>query len=226
MIIGAFLKIAHIFLSFLFYGESLRHTRASCLAEYGNYLYKAGDIDRAIKYYKRALLFDQDNFYAHSGSAASLVRKGLFQEALDHCNKALTAKSDESLRFLLIAIYELLGQQEAAKQVFEQTASLNKNLVPVYQRMAYAYVQFGLYQSAESCCLKAIQYTQDAAVQAILLSNLAEIHKKQERIREARSEFEKVLQLSPDKSLRKLAVTRLSQISRMTNKEGGWLINK
>ncbi|MGD0886241.1 MAG: hypothetical protein ABSA46_15455 [Thermodesulfovibrionales bacterium] len=76
-------------------GESLSKIKSMCLLDYANYLEKGNEIEKAIAHYKKAVLLDLSNRYAHGRLSAVLISKRQFEAALDYCNQAIMIKLEK-----------------------------------------------------------------------------------------------------------------------------------
>jgi tetratricopeptide (TPR) repeat protein len=73
MSLGLVLRIIYRIFIMLFVGEKLKKIRLACLVDCGNYFHEKKRIDKAIKYYQKALHVDSRDYYANIGLAGALV---------------------------------------------------------------------------------------------------------------------------------------------------------
>jgi len=185
-------------------GETFRHTKATCLVAYGDYLNEPETVDKAVQYFRKALLHEPDNVHAHAGLASAFITKGLFTEALHHCLKAALPKPTLRSDLLLIVIFEFVGQEHKAKEILSRITTLFCDNDPpsALSRLAYTYFVFGFYDKAEFYSKQALRL---APERPKLHGNLAWLYVAQNRYKEAIEEMEIVRQLATDKSLREYA---------------------
>jgi tetratricopeptide (TPR) repeat protein len=210
-------KISERFFCMFWHGEKYNDIKSSCLVDYANFLHEKKKLDQAIGYYEMALRFNSENYYAYSGLAAVFAEKKLFKEALDCWNKATSIKAPDILmNFLLIVIYESLGEKPLAREVLQKTLKFfDNNLADALDRVAYTYFTLGMYHEAETYCLEALHVNPN---EAGIHYNLATVLRDQKKFQEAKAELQKVLDLTSDKRYRKFAIKTIRQIDSMSNK--------
>lgn len=193
------------------YGEKLSDIKSMCFVDYANYFHDKRNIEKAIEYYNKALRLNPNNYYSYGGLAAAFVEKRKFREALEYCNKAIEIKKQDILIYiLLVVIYESLGETILAKDAFRKALKyFDNNLAAIYNRLANIYFQLGLHKEAEYYCKEAIKIDPN---EAGLHNNLAKIYLSQEKIKEAKDEFQKVLELTSDKRYKKYAIDNIKNL--------------
>lgn len=192
-------------------GEKFSNIRSMCLIEYANYLHDKKDIEKAIVHYNKALELDSNNYYAYGGLTAAFIEKRLFRVALEHYNKALAIKKSDFLMYILgVIIYESLGESVLAKEASDNALKFfNNNLAALYNHLSYTYFNFNIKEKAEFYCKEAIKIDPS---EAGLHNNLAKIYLAEEKFYEAKDEFQKVLELTSDRSYKRYAIENIKKI--------------
>jgi tetratricopeptide (TPR) repeat protein len=184
-----FMTVINMFLT----GENVKNIKSMCLVEYANYLHDKKDIDDAINYYKRALRLNSNNYYAYWGVTAGLMEKGLFNQAIDSCNKAISIKSTTRLFILQSVIYNALGETNLAEEALQKTVKyFDKKMDVAYDALAYTCYFLNMLDAAENYAKEALAINPN---EAGLHYNLAKIYLKKHQNQMAKEEFQKVLQL-------------------------------
>lgn len=212
MMIKLIFKIIGRFYHMFWYGEKFNEIISVCLVDYANYLHDKKDIKKAIEYYNKALSLDSNNYYAYGGLTAAFIEKRLFKEALEYYNKAITIKKPDILMcILLVIIYESLGESILAREALDNALKFfDNNLAALYNHLAYTYFNFDMNEKAEFYCKEAIKIVPN---EAGLHNNLAKIYLAHEKFYEAREEFQKVLELTSDRSYKKYAIENIKKIN-------------
>jgi len=83
-----------------FVGEKFRRIKLACLVDCGNYFHERKDLEKAMRYYRRALTLDPDDYYANIGLAGALAANKLFRESLGFFKKAISTKKADILTSL------------------------------------------------------------------------------------------------------------------------------
>ena len=192
--LGLISKIFITVYSMFFTGEKVKNIKSMCHVEYANYLYDKKDFQNAENQYRQAIKLNADNYYAYCGMTAGLMAKGLFQDALDYCNKSLSIKPHVSLFILQAVIYSALGKSNLAEESCQKTLKYFQNkLDEAYDAVAHRCYQFGILEAAEHFINKALVVN---PAEAGIHYNLANIYLKMQKNQMAKIEFQKVLGLS------------------------------
>ena len=208
------LKLFERVFSRFFVGDKTKDIVAICFVDIAHYLHvKKKNLDGAIKYYRKAIDLNPSSYYAYAGLAAAFAEKGLFREALDYCDKAVAIRQpDKLMSFLLIVVYESLGQNELARELLNKTKLFyNKDISGSYNQLAATYFQLGFYKKTEYYYREAINIHPTVA---IFHSNLARVYLSQGKLSEARDEFQKVLELSRNKRNKKFASKNIRSLEK------------
>jgi tetratricopeptide (TPR) repeat protein len=195
----------------LCHGEKYRDIKSQCFVDFANYLHDKKNVEKARKYYERALTFNGANYYAYAGLATVSIENKKYQEALDYCTQAISIKDNDILmKFLLVVVYKSLGETILAEETLKKTLNyFNNNLAAVYNRLSYTYVKFGFYKEAEHYCNEAVNISPN---EAGLHNNLAKIYLFEKNFSQAREEFCKVMELTSDRRYRKYAHENIKKI--------------
>lgn len=211
-----FISIIERCFHMFFVGEKFNDIKSVCLCDYANFLIDKKDFEKAIKYFKKSITLNPDNFYAYWGHASILTRKKLFAQALEACNKALSIKANVQLVILQSIIYHSLGELIIAEEAFNKTLKyFNNDLSVAYDQLAYTYCFYEMYEEAEYYFKEALK---DNPSEAGIHYNLALVYSARKQYRMARDEFQKVLDLSVNKndySYKKRAQEEITKITRL-----------
>lgn len=192
-------------------GEKFNDIKSLCFTEYANFLMVKKNIEKAAKFYDMAICLKPNNPYAYAGLAGVQVEERLFKEALESCNKALSIKPGGRRFVLQSIIYKLLGDNVFAEKAIQDALKyFRNNLGDVYNRLAYTYYEFRMYEEAEYYCKELIKMYPDSGSTH---SNLAKIYLSQEKFQEAKDEFQKGLELTSDKRYKKYATENIKSIN-------------
>jgi tetratricopeptide (TPR) repeat protein len=158
-LIKLILKMIGFIYGMLFTGENIKNIKSTCQVEYANYLHDIQDIEKAIKYYNKAISSNANNYYAYGSLAAALFEKKQFRQALEYCKKAGSIKpSGISVKILSFVIYDILDEANLAKEVLQYILKFYENdLIAGYDRLAYTYYQVGMHKKAEHYCKEALK---------------------------------------------------------------------
>ncbi len=196
-------------------GEKISDIKSMCLVDYANFLHRKKKIEKAIKLYMKAIHFKTNNFYAYSGLAAALVTKKSFNQALDYCNKALAIKPNGRPFILLSIIYKSLGQSDLAEDAFQKSLKYyENNSVAAYDRLAYTYWSYNMFDKAEYYCKKAISLNPD---DPSIHYHLAAVYSAKKQYQMAIYEYQKVLELTSDRKYIKYAKKEINILQKSKN---------
>lgn len=192
-----------------FTGENIKNIKSMCSVEYANYLDKKKNIQEAKKYYNKAIILNDNNYYAYCGLASALLREKQLEQAIEYSKKANAIKPSLWGYITLYIIYDSLGEADLAKEVFQHILKYYKNMAAVYNQLSYTYFKLGMYKEAENYCKAAIKIEPG---EVNIHYNLANVYLSQEKYQEARDEFNYVLCVTHDKRYKKLAMKRIEKI--------------
>jgi tetratricopeptide (TPR) repeat protein len=197
------LNLIYRFLIMFFVGEKFGAIKLASLVDCGHYFYEKKDLEKAIKYYRRALTLDPDYYYANIGLARALVVNKSFTESLHFFKKAASTKKPDLLTLLLLLIaYEGLSEDDSAKEVFKKILEyFNNNQTAAYDRLSYTCFELNMFKEAEHYVKEALKISPN---EAGLHYNLGKIYFSEEILAEAQREFQKALELTSVKSEKRL----------------------
>jgi tetratricopeptide (TPR) repeat protein len=204
-----------------FVGEKFNKIKLACLVDCGNYFHERKDLQKAIKYYEKALRIDPNDYYATIGLAGALAANKSFRESISFFKKGISIKKPDLLTLILMFIaYEALSETESAKEVLSEILKLfGSDKAAVYERLSYTYFQLGMLKEAECYIKKLLEFYPNNPSPHF---NLGNIFLAQGNFKNAREEFEKVLELSSgnsDMMFVKYARKEIRNIERKTKVE-------
>jgi tetratricopeptide (TPR) repeat protein len=207
-----FFKIFDQIIYRLLDGTRIEEIKSYWFTEYAHYLMDNNHFEKATKSYNTAIRLTANNHHAYNGLAYAQVKKGLFKEALESCNKAITLHPDGRFFVLQSVIYKLLNENILSEHSLQSALKyFDNNLTAVYNNAAYTYREFGMYDEAEYCCKQVLkQYPEEAGAHF----NLASIHLSKKQLELARQEFQKGFALAGNKRYRKYAQKEIRKIEK------------
>jgi Flp pilus assembly protein TadD len=221
MSIGLIVRVVNRYLSMFLMGETIKNIKSMCMVEYGNYFIDKGAFGKAMVYYRKALKYNTNNYYACGGLAATLLENKEYEDALEQCKKAISLKNtDPELNILIAVIYESKGMDGLFKEQLDHILKLcTGDEAAVYNRMAYTYRRLNRYKEAEQYIKKAIKVEPHKVAYH---NNLASIYLYQNDLSGAKDEYQKVIDLAKtkeDKRFKKYATYHLKEIEMKTGEE-------
>jgi len=206
-------RIISIVYGMLFVGEPVNNIKSACYVEYANYLHDNKKIEKAITYYNKAISLNINNYYAHGSLAATFFEKKQFKQSLEYCKSASSIKAGISVDILSHVIYEALGEYSLAKEMLQHILEFyKKDLVAAYDRLSYAYFQVNMHKEAEYYCKEALKINPSAAN---FHYNLGMINLAQNKLLEAKGEFNKVLELANSRRYKRYAINKIVNINNL-----------
>lgn len=147
---------------------------------------------QAEKFYRRGMKLGGMGHKNEGAFGVLLLKKGSFEEALEHFNNSLSQKDCKGqLRSLIrmnraIAWFRL-GQSDKALEALED---LHKNFrgIRVYQTLGYVYTALRMYDKAEPYNLEACEYEPEDAV---ILDNTGQMYLEMGQPEKAKGYFQK-----------------------------------
>ncbi len=115
------------------------------------------DIDKAMLYYSKAITLNSNNHYAYGGLAAAQVDKGLLEQALESCKKAISIKESVVLFILENLIFRSLGQPLLAEAARQRAVKFWGGNLAAYIDLSNLYLKFNMYEEAEYYCKEALK---------------------------------------------------------------------
>lgn len=194
----------------LLHGDRVKEIVSLSLVDYANYLYDKKDIDKADRYFRKALEYNPQNYYAYGGLATIYISRQLFKEALGFCDKGIALKPDILLFILRYVIYNSLDKVDSAEKALQKIlVFFNNDKAAAYDRLAYTYFEFEMYEKAKHYCKEAIKIEPKEAGPHY---NLAKIYQAKGQSQLAKEEFQKVLVLTSNKRYRKHAEKEIERL--------------
>ncbi len=194
----------------LLHGERVKEIISLSFVDYANYLFDKEDIDRSDRYFRKALDYSPQNYYAYGGLATIHISRQLFKEALGFCDRGITLKPDILLYILQHVTYNALDDTDSAEKVLQKIlVFFNNEKAAAYDRLAYTYYKFGMYGKAEYYCKEAIKFEPKEAGPHY---NLGKIYQAKGQHQLAKEEFQKVLVLTGNKKYRKYAKMEIGKM--------------
>ncbi|GAB4441312.1 MAG: hypothetical protein Kow00120_09760 [Anaerolineae bacterium] len=165
----------------------------------GNLAYHAGELDRAMSFYQRALALDPDAAPAHAALATVYLRTGQTALAGTHFEKAAASEADPRTLALILndraIYYRRTGELDKALEDLNRAISLRPDLAHAHVTLGDVYRDKGEYQQAVESYRNAIALDPTLAV---AYNNLAWlfIDKLQENLGEAMHLAQRAVELS------------------------------
>lgn len=158
-----------------------------------------GDSDSARKAYLRATDIDPTLGDAWVNLAGMYMRDGSYDRALRSYKAGIRSDGENlALRVGLIGALRGLGRLDEAYDEAKAALKINANSPEVYNNLGLIYLDRGQLELAQFTYQKAL-YTLDGADQnALLHCNLGIVYVRQAKRAEAKTSFEKALELDPD----------------------------
>jgi Tfp pilus assembly protein PilF len=218
MHLKVFLALVDSFYRMLFVGDRLVDMKILYYTREGYDFRRKGDTKRAAESYEKALNLDPQNFYAHSGLATILASDNKFEAALAHANQAAHSNTRDvrrvqqvSLDCLQLAILEMLGESDSVKSLLDKLLLSHKgSLVDVYNRLAFTYLDLGIYSGAERYSEKTIAMEPNVPG---FHQNLAAVLLAQHKPEEAKAALIKALEVSHTRKERRTIERQIARIT-------------
>ena len=124
----------------------------------GNKAYKRGDLDKATKYYQKAVTFDEEYYLAFYQLGVLEKKMGNSDQAVSYFNKAIKIKPDfHKAWFTLGTSYEADNNLDSAIVKYSKAIELNSGYTKAYGNLGNIYTIKEDYSSAKDVLLMAIQ---------------------------------------------------------------------
>jgi tetratricopeptide (TPR) repeat protein len=149
------------------FGHALKVTKNNYLAHnnLGLALFAEGETEEAIAHYNEALNIKPirpDHILVYNNRGIAYHRLGLYQNALDDLNKAISMKPDYADAYSNRGIvYSNLNRNELALEDFNKAVQLKPDYADLYNNRGVAYAKLGHYQTAIDDFSKAIDLNPD-----------------------------------------------------------------
>ncbi len=212
-----FLSILERIFSMFMAGEKISDIKSLCFTDYAYFLnVKRKNYKKAIRFNNMAIRLKPDNPYAYTGLASAQIKEGLFRDALESCNKAISIKPSGPRFILQSLIYKLLYDDSlSGKAIQEALRFFDNNLLSVYNELANLYRMFNLYDMAEYYCREILKEYPDADGAHF---NMAYVYLGKGQLQDARDEFQKGLRLTTNQRNKKYAEKEIRKIEKSGDK--------
>jgi len=163
---------------------------------YGLALQKNGQLDEAIRHYRRALMFDPKNAITHSNLGRAVHEKGHTEEAIAHYRRAIDIASDytSALSNLGAALADQ-GRLSEATSAFERALETAPDSAKLHANLATVLRIRGEYADAIAHYGRSVELAPDSAATH---HGLGVALLDAERPGQARISFERALAIEPD----------------------------
>jgi tetratricopeptide (TPR) repeat protein len=130
----------------------------------GHALIWAGDNEKALIYFEKAIKKDPHFAEAYLGIGACNLKLGRYQKVIEPVKQAIRIKPDDIKAYALLGLaYFLLGRYEEAIEPFKQTIRIEPNSDEYYVILGKSYIYLGRYQEALETLKQAIRIKPDYA---------------------------------------------------------------
>ena len=166
------------------------------LLELGNTHYNKGELDQAIKHYKKAVDVKPDYHAGFYGLGIAYFGKGQFVEAIECFKKAVELKPDyhEAWAFMGNA-YDDKGEFAEAIECFKKAVELKPDYHEAWTLMGNAYDDKGEFAQAIECFKKAVELKPDYYG---AWNNLGITYAQKGEFDESIMHYKKAIELKPD----------------------------
>jgi len=108
----------------------------------------AGNLDRALKLYEKAIMVKPDKEDAHYNAALIYDKRGEYGKALKHYMASLRLKPSSATSYNIAMIYQGLNRLTPAIKFYNLAIKLNPNNENAHYNLAWAYQESGDYANA------------------------------------------------------------------------------
>lgn len=173
---------------------------------------RRGQIEEAIRHYRRALQFDGDNPRTHSNLGHALQQEGRGEEAIEHFERAIALAPDYTHALSgLGASLATAGRLAEAERHFARALEIDPELSEVHANLGTVLRMRGKLEPARSSLERAVELAPaNPASQHALGIVLLEM----ERAPEAIAAFERALELDPRHPMTREALARAKALAR------------
>ncbi len=197
-------------------GENFRNIKLACIVDCANYFHEKKNPQGAIKYYRRALRINPDDYYANIGLAGALVMNKMFKESLLFFEKSNSLKKPvQKVLLLMFVAYKALNNTQMQEMIFRETITACKNdEIAAYEGLEYTFFKLDMYDEAEFYWKEVFSIYPN---KPIYYYNLGKIYFAQGKFHEALDEFQKVLSYAygtHEKQLKKYVSSYIKRINK------------
>lgn len=170
--------------------------KAEELKKLGNSFLEKGEIDKAIKYYQKALSLVPDYDEAYNNLGVAYQRKNDFPTAIANFKKAIILNPKYAATYSNLGIVSLLkGKLKEASRFFKKAIKLNPRLSEPYYNLGIVFNQQFQLQKAADSFKKALEINPQYAKAK---SNLGAVLRNQGKLKEGEKAFRQTLNLISD----------------------------
>ena len=118
--------------------------------------YKNKDYDKAIEYYKKAIVLNPNLAKAHYNLGTNYSNKGMLDEAISEFEQVLTIDPDYAEAHNNLGnVYSEKGMVDESLSEYEKAITINPDLPQAHYNIGFSYLQKGLNSLAADHLLKA-----------------------------------------------------------------------
>jgi tetratricopeptide (TPR) repeat protein len=154
-----------------------------------------GDVDKATKYFNRAIQIDPANAEAHYNLGNTFLAQDLLVKAVGEYEMAIKAKPNYAGAYGNLGVaFAQMGQTDRAIEGFRRAVELDPNNIEAHFNLAMAIAGKGLIDEAVEHMRKVIEFVPQNATAHC---RLAEMLLLQGKVEQATAEYEQVLKIDP-----------------------------
>lgn len=180
------------------YETMVREEPESADARYnlGNALRAAGDLNGAIREFRRALALRPNDPETHHNLALALIDSGNVSGAIAHLQEAVRLVPNYAIAHRNLGdAYVRAGAFEQAAGEYRKAIALQPDMAAAHNNLGKVFTNLGLLDSAEVAFRRAITYQPNSA---LFHCNLGQVLLAQGQLKEAEAAYQEALRLQPD----------------------------
>lgn len=162
------------FVLFLFLNTLFSQTTLEEFVEEGIQFHQAGEYEKSIEAYKKALEIDPNSSMVLYEMAYSYLRNNNLEKALSYADRVLE-KNDENKRLAYMvkgSALDLMGKTVESNELFKQAIQELGPHYLFYYNMGFNYFKAGDYLNAETHIIKALEYNPNHPTSHYLLASI------------------------------------------------------
>jgi len=154
-----------------------------------------GELDEAVRHYRKALQLSPSHFNAHNNLGNALSKQRKLSEAIRHYQEALKLKPDYAKAYNNLGVaFKSLGKIDEAIKHYRRAIELNPNYAPAYYNLGGVFQAQRKFKEAITCYRKVLQIKPKSAKTH---NSLASALAMTGRVDEAIKHFREALRLDP-----------------------------